>query len=85
MRISCTEPSSVMLSQTKWLKKVKSDYPNRQKQAEAKRDGVINPQNYNFNQFQTRKILMLSKAMNQPNSTVELGYIALGNSLVNQQ
>ena len=31
------------------------------KQAEAKRDGVINPQNYNFNQFLTRKILMLSK------------------------
>ena len=31
------------------------------KQAEAKRDGVINPQNYNFNQFKTRKILMLSK------------------------
>ena len=29
------------------------------KQAEAKRDGVINPQNYNFNQ--TRKIFMLSK------------------------
>ena len=31
------------------------------KQAEAKRDGVINPQNYNFSQFKTRKILMLSK------------------------
>ena len=31
------------------------------KQAEAKRDGVVNPQNYNFNQFKTRKILMLSK------------------------
>ena len=31
------------------------------KQAEAKRDGVINPQNYNFNQFETRKIFMLSK------------------------
>ena len=31
------------------------------KQAEAKRDGVINPQNYNFNQFKTRKSLMLSK------------------------
>ena len=31
------------------------------KQAEAKRDGVINPQNYNFSQFLTRKILMLSK------------------------
>ena len=32
-----------------------------QKQAEAKRDGVINPQNYNFNQFKTPKISMLSK------------------------
>ena len=31
------------------------------KQAEAIRDGVINPQNYNFNQFKTRKILILSK------------------------
>ena len=31
------------------------------KQAEAKRDGVINPQNYNFNQILTRKIWMLSK------------------------
>ena len=30
-------------------------------QAEAKRDGVINRQNYNFSQFKTRKILMLSK------------------------
>ena len=31
------------------------------KQAEAKRGGVINPQNENFNQFKTREILMLSK------------------------
>ena len=31
------------------------------KQAEAKRDDVINPQNYNFNQILTRKIRMLSK------------------------
>ena len=31
------------------------------KQAEAKRDGVINPHNYNFNYFFRRKILMLSK------------------------
>ena len=30
-------------------------------QAQAKRDGVINPQNYNFKQLLTRKILMLSK------------------------
>ena len=31
------------------------------KQAKAKRDGVINPQNYNFNKFLTQIILMLSK------------------------
>ena len=30
-------------------------------QATAKTDGVIKPKNYNFNQFWTRKILMLSK------------------------
>ena len=35
--------------------------PKIPKQAEAKRDGVINPQNYNFNQFLKRKILTLSK------------------------
>ena len=29
--------------------------------ADAKRDGVRNPQNYNLNQFLTRKILMSSK------------------------
>ena len=32
-----------------------------QKQAETKRDGVINPQNYNFNQFLTRNFFVLSK------------------------
>ena len=31
------------------------------KQAEAKRDCEINPQNYNFNKLLTRKISMLSK------------------------
>ena len=51
MRISGTEPSSVILSQTMKFKKLKSDYPKVPKQAEAKRDGVINPQNYNFKQF----------------------------------
>ena len=35
--------------------------PKIPKQAEAKRDGVINPQNYNFNEFLTRKMLMLLK------------------------
>ena len=31
------------------------------KQADAKMDGVINPQNYNINQILTRKKWMLSK------------------------
>ena len=30
-------------------------------QAEAERDGVIDPQNYNFNQFKILNICMLSK------------------------
>ena len=61
MRISGNEPSSVILSQTCYIEMLKSKDQKVPKQAEAKRDGVINPQNYNFNQFQTRKILMLSK------------------------
>ena len=44
MRISGTEPSSVILRQTK----MKGD---AKKVPKAKRDGVISPQNYNFNQF----------------------------------
>ena len=55
MLISGTEPSSVILSQTMKFKKLKSDYLNVPKQAEAKRDGVINLQNYDFNQFQHGK------------------------------
>ena len=53
MRISGTEPSSVILSQTMQFKNVKSDTPKVPKVAEAKRDGVLNPQNYNFNQILT--------------------------------
>ena len=48
MRISGTEPSSVILSQTCSIKKMKSNDQKVPKQAEAKRDGVINPQNYNL-------------------------------------
>ena len=49
MRISGTEPSSVILSQSSlkswmWCAKIP-------KQAEAKRDGVINPQIYKSSQF----------------------------------
>ena len=51
MRISGTEPSSVILSLTMKFKKLKTDDRKVPKQAEAKRDGVINPQNYNFSQF----------------------------------
>ena len=61
MRISGTEPSSVILIQTCSIKKLKIDGQKVPKQAEAKRDGVINQQNYNVNQFETRNILMLSK------------------------
>ena len=51
LSISGTEPSSVILSQTVKFKKLKSDDQKLPKQAEAKRDGEINPQNYNFIQF----------------------------------
>ena len=67
MRISGTEPSSLIISQKKNFQKLKRDVPNVPKQAEAKRDGVINPQNYNFKKKKLRrKILMLSSATNQP-------------------
>ena len=51
MRISGTEPSSVILRQTKLFKKMKIDVEKVSKQAKAKRDGEINQQNYNLNQF----------------------------------
>ena len=53
MRITGNEPSSVILRQTKLFPKEKILTKSANKQAEAKRDGVINPQNYNFNQFFT--------------------------------
>ena len=61
MRISGTEPSSVILSQTMKFKKFKSNDPKVPKQAEAKRDGVIKPQNYNFNQFNTENFYALKR------------------------
>ena len=51
MRISGTEPSSVIRSLTKLFQKLENVFPKLSKQAEAKRDGVINSQNFNFNQF----------------------------------
>ena len=55
MRISGTEPSSVILSQIKVVLKLKSDSQKVPNQAKAKRDGVINPQNYTFSQFYNGK------------------------------
>ena len=68
MRISGTEPSSVILSQTKYFKKLKNDDQKLPKQAKAKRDSLINPQNYNFNQaffvislsFTTKSVKLMS-------------------------
>ena len=48
MRVSDTEPLSVILSQTKKFPKLLSDVRKVPKQTEDKRDGVINPQNYNL-------------------------------------
>ena len=49
MRISGTEPSSVIFSQSSL--KYKKWRQNVPKQGKAKRDGVINPQYYNSNEF----------------------------------
>ena len=51
MRISGNEPSSVTLSQIKWFERLKMIARKCQKQAKAEMDGVINKQNYNFNQY----------------------------------
>ena len=56
MRISGIELLSVILSQRKKLKGLKNNVPKVPKEAEAKRDGVINPQNYNFYQFEHSKL-----------------------------
>ena len=55
MRISGTEPASVILNQTNKFQKLKIDAPIVPKQGEAKRDGDINPQNYNFSQLKHGK------------------------------
>ena len=69
MRISGTEPSSVILSQKGGtFKSWKVMSQKCQQQAEAKRDGVINPKNYNFNQFWYGKFRCSQNATNQPKS-----------------
>ena len=55
MRISGTEPLSVILSQICSIKSQKKKDQKVLKQAEAIKDGVINPQNYIFSQFKNGK------------------------------
>ena len=60
MRISGTEPSSVSDPEpNKVFKKVKSNAQKVPKQAKAIRDGVINPQNCNFSQFNSETLYAL--------------------------
>ena len=56
MRILDTEPLSVLLSKTKLYKHLKNHVPKVSKRAEAKMDGVMNQQNCNCNQFNSKMI-----------------------------
>ena len=51
MRISGTEPLISDPNTNRVVLKLRNDAPKVPNQAKAKRDGVINPQNYNFSQF----------------------------------
>ena len=75
MRISgTTKPSSVILRQKKSSFKSRKCWPEKAITSWAKRDGVINPQNYNLNHLYW-KFWCSQNATNQPTSTVELGYM----------
>ena len=74
MRISGTEPSSMILSQTKYFKNLKNDAQKLPKQAKAKRNGVITHKitisfNYNSENFDALKRYESTEV------TVELGYM----------
>ena len=53
-----------MLSQTKDFQKLGSDVQKVPKQAEAKRDDLINPQIYNLNKFEHRQCWYSQNATN---------------------
>ena len=61
MRISGTEPSSVILSQTKLFKDMESEVPKVSKQAESQKGLCNKPTELQFQSILTRRILMLSK------------------------
>ena len=74
MRISGTEPSSVILSQ-KSSCKIWQRCPESAKTSWSQKGWCNKPIELQFRSIFTRKILMLSNATNQPKSTVELGYM----------
>ena len=55
LRISGTESSSVILGKKRF--KIWKLWPKRCQTTEAKRDGIINLQHYNFNQFWHGKLI----------------------------
>ena len=61
MRISGTEPSSVILSKKGYVQKLKGDVPNVPQLAEAKRNGVLNPQITIPNDFNTENLDALKR------------------------
>ena len=72
MRISGTEPSSVILSQTEFFERVKNDALKCQNKVKPK--GWCNKLAI-FNEFKTRWNWCSQNATNQPKSTVQLGYM----------
>ena len=67
MRISGIEPSSVILSQRKKLKKLKNNVQKVPKEAKAKRDGEINLKikisiNFNSANWDTLKTLQINRS-----------------------
>ena len=74
MRISGTEPSSVILSQTKYLKRRKV-CPKSAETSSSHKGWCNKPTKLQFLSILIRRILTLSNATNQPKSTVELGYM----------
>ena len=83
MRILGIEPSSVILSQRKLLK---NNVPKVPKEAKAKRDGVINPQNYISINFNTANLDALKRYKStKVDRRTWLYTCALGDSLVHQQ
>ena len=67
MRISVNEPSSVILSQRKCIQKLTIIAQKCQKQAEAKRDGVITHTitisiNFNTENFDALKTLRINRS-----------------------